>query len=212
MSVKTLFPRTLVACFVLSLLALNTAAQTDFARPRQAVTQPTEINDASNRLENDLFVVSTADEAADGVDEAPAAALLKPSFDVPGLPRFDRMLVAAIDRRLGAPYVFGATGPRVFDCSGFVWSVFQSAGISFERTNARTFWNTFQPVREGEQYRLGTLVFFNNLKHVGIVADANGFYHASTSHGVTYSTFNDYWTSRITGFRRIPLPTQSAAE
>jgi cell wall-associated NlpC family hydrolase len=85
-----------------------------------------------------------------------------------------------------------------------VWSVFQSAGVNFERGSARGFWTSFHPVSEDEKYKFGTLVFFNNLKHVGIVADAHGFYHASTSQGVTYSPFNEYWSSRITGFRRVP--------
>jgi hypothetical protein len=35
--------------------------------------------------------------------------------------------------------------------------------------------------------------------------DENGFYHASSSHGVVYSRFGDYWTKRISGFRRVPL-------
>jgi peptidoglycan endopeptidase LytE len=122
------------------------------------------------------------------------------------------MMMAAIDTRMGAPYVYGTEGPRVFDCSGFVWSVFQSAGVNFERGSARGFWENFSPVSEDEKYKFGTLVFFNNLKHVGIVADANGFYHASTSQGVTYSRFDGYWGSRITGFRRVPLPASTLAD
>jgi hypothetical protein len=50
-------------------------------------------------------------------------------------------------------------------------------------------------------------VFFNGLGHIGIVADTNGFYHASSSQGVTYSTFKGYWGKRIVGFRRMNLDT-----
>ena len=39
---------------------------------------------------------------------------------------------------------------------------------------------------------------------VGIVADENGFYHASSSKGITYSPFKGYWEKRIVGYRRIP--------
>ena len=112
--------------------------------------------------------------------------------------------MAAIDLRIGTPYRLGATGPDRFDCSGFVWSVFQSAGVNFERRNARDLWTQLAPARDGKQFEFGTLVFFNDLKHVGIVADKDGFYHASTSQGVTYSPFNDYWTARIDGYRRMP--------
>ncbi|HYG09466.1 MAG TPA: C40 family peptidase [Pyrinomonadaceae bacterium] len=207
MSVKTLFPRALAACFALCLFAFAAAAQTDLSRPRQVaqVTQP----DGSNRLETDVFLVS---EATTTTASRPEAELVKPRLIAPRLFQFNQMMLAAIDTRMGAPYVYGTEGPRVFDCSGFVWSVFQSAGVNFERGSARHFWANFSPVSEDEKYKFGTLVFFNNLKHVGIVADANGFYHASTSQGVTYSPFNEYWSSRITGFRRVPVPASTLAD
>jgi cell wall-associated NlpC family hydrolase len=208
MSVKTLFPRALAASFALCLFAFAAAAQTDLSRPRQVaqVTQP----DGSNRLETDVFLVSEA--ATTTTASRPEAELVKPRLIAPRLFQFNQMMLAAIDTRIGAPYVYGTEGPRVFDCSGFVWSVFQSAGVNFERGSARHFWANFNPVSEDEKYKFGTLVFFNNLKHVGIVADANGFYHASTSQGVTYSPFNEYWTSRITGFRRVPVPASTLAD
>jgi peptidoglycan endopeptidase LytE len=118
-------------------------------------------------------------------------------------------MLAAIEDRLGVPYRMGSEGPNRYDCSGFVWSVFQTAGVPFERGSARTFWSQFQPVDGDERFKFGTLVFFNHLQHVGIVADENGFYHASSSKGVVYSRFGDYWSKRITGFRRVPLSTQS---
>lgn len=207
MSVKTLFPRTLAACFTLCLFAFGAVAQTDLSRPR-LVTQATQ-DDGSNRLETDVFLVS---EAIPTGNARPAPELVKPRLIAPRLFQFNQMMMSAIDVRLGAPYVYGTEGPRVFDCSGFVWSVFQSAGVSFERGSARGFWANFLPVGEDEKYKFGTLVFFNNLKHVGIVADANGFYHASTSQGVTYSPFNEYWSSRITGFRRVPVAALTLAD
>jgi peptidoglycan endopeptidase LytE len=207
MSVNTLFPRTLAACFALFVFAFGAVAQTDLTRPRQVAqaTQP----DGSSRLETDVFVVSEATPSSVSRYET---ELAKPRLIAPRLFQFNQMMMAAIDTRIGAPYVYGSSGPRVFDCSGFVWSVFQSAGVNFERGSARGFWTTFEPVSEDEKYKFGTLVFFNNLKHVGIVADANGFYHASTSQGVTYSRFDGYWGSRITGFRRVPLPASTLAD
>ena len=208
MSVKTPFLRALVACFALCLFAFGAVAQeTDQPRPRQVAqaTQP----DGSHRLETDVFVVSEATPASVSRYET---ELAKPRLIAPRLFQFNQMMMAAIDTRIGAPYVYGSSGPRVFDCSGFVWSVFQSAGVNFERGSARGFWTNFEPVSDDEKYKFGTLVFFNNLKHVGIVADANGFYHASTSQGVTYSRFDGYWGSRITGFRRVPLPASTLAD
>jgi cell wall-associated NlpC family hydrolase len=119
--------------------------------------------------------------------------------------RLQQLMTAAIDERLGARYLWGATGPSAFDCSGFVWSIFKSAGVDFERGSARTLWARFTAPAPQDQYKFGTLVFFSNLAHVGVVADEHGFYHASRHHGVVYSPFNDYWVSRIDGFRQVPL-------
>ena len=120
--------------------------------------------------------------------------------------KFEKMIYAAIDQKLGARYVWGAVGPSAYDCSGFVWSTFKSAGVDFERGSARALWARFAPAVPEEEFKFGTLVFFRGLRHIGIVADEHGFYHASRSHGVIYSPFNEYWLSRIDGFRRIPLP------
>jgi cell wall-associated NlpC family hydrolase len=109
----------------------------------------------------------------------------------------------AIKERYGLPYHYGSTGPYSYDCSGFVWSVFQEAGIDFTRTSAASLWSQSIPVGDDERFKFGTLVFFNGLGHIGIVADENGFYQASSSHGITYSPFAGYWENRIVGFRRL---------
>lgn len=114
------------------------------------------------------------------------------------------MMLNSIRRKLGIRYRLGTQGPRSYDCSGFVWKVFQESGIPFTRTSARYFWRTFQPVYGEDRFEFGTLVFFNRLGHVGIVVDRNGFYHASSSRGVVYSRFNNYWKKRTVGFRRVP--------
>jgi peptidoglycan endopeptidase LytE len=204
MSFCRLFPRPLAACFALTLLAVSTQAQQQSAtRPRQAnagvpTTTSTEV-DGRSRLENDLVVVSTAEES-------------ETEYEIPrfgqgpaGLGELEQTMLMAIEQRLGTPYRLGTEGPYRYDCSGFVWSVFQQAGVPFERTTARNFWNSFAPPSDEEKFKFGTLVFFNNLAHVGIVADEHGFYHASTSKGVVYSRFDDYWTKRINGFRRVPV-------
>ena len=197
------FPRPLAVCLSLVFFAASAAAQ-EASRPRQAAatTQAPATatgHDGRARLETDVMLVS---ESEGDFAEPTAAELKAPSLLPPG--SVERAMLSAIEARLGTPYRMGSEGPTRFDCSGFVWSVFREAGFDFERTTARTFWSQFEPVSEGEKFKFGTLVFFNHLGHVGIVADENGFYHASTSKGVVYSRFNEYWTKRITGFRRVP--------
>lgn len=112
-------------------------------------------------------------------------------------------IMAGIQARWGIPYRYGSTGPNTYDCSGFVWSVFNEAGVPFTRASARALWASSEPVYGDDRYKFGTLVFLNGLGHMGIVADENGFYHASSSKGITYSPFKGYWSTRIVGFRRL---------
>lgn len=120
---------------------------------------------------------------------------------------FQQRMFSSIQGKLGIPYRYGSEGPNTYDCSSFVWKVFLEAGIPFQRSSARAYWSQFEPVYGDDRFKFGTLVFLNRLGHVGIVADENGFYHASTSKGIMYSPFKGYWQNRIVGFRRIPIDT-----
>jgi cell wall-associated NlpC family hydrolase len=200
---KKLFPCALVACFALNLLLATANAQSSSLDRQRQVTTISKFNGDST-LVNDFQIISEASPAAIKAAERGAAS----STTL----RFEQTLMNAIDARLGSPYVWGATGPHVFDCSGFVWSSFRETGINFTRMSARNLWSIFPAPREEEKFKFGTLVFFNGLTHVGIVADEHGFYHASRHKGVVYQPFNDYYLRRIDGFRRVPLPMPALAE
>jgi cell wall-associated NlpC family hydrolase len=75
--------------------------------------------------------------------------------------------VAAAMTRLGDRYVFGATGPSRFDCSGLVQWAYRQAGISTTHYTG-TLWNDFRHIPES-QLKPGDLVFFyRDHHHVGI--------------------------------------------
>ena len=204
MTLRNWFPYAIAACLTLGMLSVAATAQTSESRQRQVV-QNIPLDSSAASLEDEPFVLSIASP-----EDIRRATALNPVGAGPG--KFQELMLAAIDQRLGARYSWGATGPSAFDCSGFVWSTFQSAGISFERGSARNLWSRFAVATPEEEVKFGTLVFFSGLRHIGIVADANGFYHASRHHGVVYSPFNDYWLSRIDGFRRVPLSTLTNAD
>lgn len=85
--------------------------------------------------------------------------------------------VAYAYRKLGSPYVWGATGPDAFDCSGLIQAAYRSAGISLPRT-------TYAQINAGRrvsrsQLQPGDLVFFySGISHVGIYVGNGRMIHA----------------------------------
>ena len=182
-----------------------------------AVAQPTVVvkpTGSRPTLTNDIRVAQAPDAAWEPPVQKTAsslplntaavmAAVGKAVYEASASSRMDQ----AIKNRYGIPYRYGSSGPYSYDCSGFVWSVFSEAGIGYTRSSARSLWAESVPVEGAERYKFGTLVFLNGLGHIGIVADENGFYHASSSKGITYSPFKGYWENRIVGFRTLPVQT-----
>lgn len=72
--------------------------------------------------------------------------------------------------QLGEPYVFGATGPDRWDCSGLTQAAWRTAGVSIPRTTYTQF-KVGQRVARSD-LQLGDLVFFygSNPSHVGLYA------------------------------------------
>jgi cell wall-associated NlpC family hydrolase len=207
MAFRKLFPRATVA-----FLALALSSTTAFAQSRPRVTVPNgDVNEVTCSPD-ELAVLTPVADSKPAWETKPKPTIdLAPSISPSnsGFIKFE-LLMAAIDQRLGSRYRWGATGPDRFDCSGFVWSIFQATGINFERASARNLFARFEPAPVEEQFKFGTLVFFGGLTHVGVVADERGFYHASRRHGVIYSEFSEYWLKRIDGFRRVPHASTKA--
>ncbi|MCQ8189212.1 C40 family peptidase [Streptomyces rugosispiralis] len=85
--------------------------------------------------------------------------------------------IAFAKAQLGKPYVWGATGPSSFDCSGLTQAAWKSAGISLPRT-------TWDQVKAGTrvsapQLQPGDLVFFyDDISHVGLYIGDGMMIHA----------------------------------
>jgi cell wall-associated NlpC family hydrolase len=132
---------------------------------------------------------------------APAAA---PAAQAPGTV-WEQLQVSIISH-LGRPYVWGATGLKSFDCSGFVWRVMWDTGIPMKRTTARKYWFCLPKVPEASKWSFGNIVFFDDLEHCGIVNDKKTFYHSALTLGTHLSELDPYWRPKVTGVRRIPIP------
>ncbi|MFG3546807.1 NlpC/P60 family protein [Streptomyces sp. NPDC047725] len=85
--------------------------------------------------------------------------------------------VAYAYQKLGSPYVWGATGPNAFDCSGLTQAAYRAAGVSLPRT-------TYAQIGAGRRVSRselapGDLVFFySGISHVGIYVGDGMMIHA----------------------------------
>ena len=133
-----------------------------------------------------LAQLSPADRAAvdasDGPGTGQAAAnrstLRTPLPATPGAPSARAAeAVAFAYRALGLPYVWGATGPNAYDCSGLTQAAWRAAGVSLPRTTYTQI-NAGTRVPESE-LRPGDLVFFySGVSHVGIYIGNGEMIHA----------------------------------
>lgn len=107
---------------------------------------------------------------------------------------------------LGKPYVYGADGPRAFDCSGFSSYVYNAFGVDLPRTAASQ--SRVGAAVSKSNLKTGDLLFFNTagyVSHVGIYIGDGQFVHASSgSRCVTVSELgSSYYTRTYVGARRI---------
>jgi cell wall-associated NlpC family hydrolase len=91
---------------------------------------------------------------------AAATALVRPVG--PALPTSQRAaaVVAAARAQLGKPYVWGATGPGSFDCSGLTGWAYAAAGVQLPRTS-RSQWGA-GPHPGLAELQPGDLLFWGN--------------------------------------------------
>jgi cell wall-associated NlpC family hydrolase len=91
------------------------------------------------------------------------------TYTAGGVSRMQAVGAVAFARaQLGKPYVYGATGPNAYDCSGLTLAAYASVGIGLPRTSQQQ-WSVGTPV---SALQPGDLVFFNPTStgpsHVGI--------------------------------------------
>jgi cell wall-associated NlpC family hydrolase len=112
---------------------------------------------------------------------------------------------------LGTPYVWAATGPSKFDCSGFTQWVYRDVGINIPRVSR-------DQAKVGryvmyKNLRKGDMVFFDTKKrrsgrvtHVGIYLGNGNFIHASSAaKKVVVYNFNEknFYKERFLWGRRV---------
>lgn len=190
-------------------------ASTDFAS-----TSPSEFTNLF--IPGDMALVTDANDALDialtdpnYIDES-AMEAPKAGADTLSLLSSLRNNIADYARGfMGTPYVWGAKGPRAFDCSGFTGYVFKNFGVNIgSHSRAQATYGKQVDIADA---KVGDLMFFSRPKggktvgHVGMVVDVdrdNGtlkFIHASSRKGVVVQQFpdNGHYNKRFLQIRRV---------
>jgi NlpC/P60 family len=126
-------------------------------------------------------------------------------------------LVAEVEKFKGFPYVFGAAGPRTFDCSGLVQFALQTLGEKNVPRTSEAQWAWVTKVSKAN-LQPGDLVFAQfpgdpqaSPGHVGVyIGNGQVFSARSPSAGIGVDSLAS-WGSAIVGYGRPPNETTTAA-
>ncbi|WP_405586449.1 C40 family peptidase [Streptomyces sp. NBC_01190] len=149
------------------------AVQTKLDQARALLTRLTAAQRAAINAD-----AGTSPTAAQSSAATASRSLSRPPLNAP--PASSARAAEAIAfayRALGLPYVWGATGPNAYDCSGLTQAAYRAAGVSLPRT-------TYSQINAGtrvteSQLRPGDLVFFySGISHVGLYIGNGEMIHA----------------------------------
>ncbi len=133
---------------------------------------------------------------------------LPPGFQPPANPTILAAVTYAV-AQVGKPYVWGATGPRAFDCSGLMQAAWAHAGVAISRTTATQI-HDGAPVGSLKAVVAGDLLFIPGANgsavapgHVGLYAGSGVVVDAyDTNHGVITEQLTA-WAPKVVAIRRI---------
>ncbi len=101
-------------------------------------------------------------------------------------------LLTRAQSKLGDSYVYAATGPDHFDCSGFVYYLFKESGVTIPRSSLPQSKSGEKLTRE--EIQRGDILFFDthergHVNHSGVYLGNGKFIHSSSgkAYGVTIS-------------------------
>lgn len=143
-------------------------------------------------------------QAAKSAREAREVARRLPSSNAPGSSRAMRAVRYAL-AQVGDRYVWSATGPSAFDCSGLTLRAWQQGGVSLPHYSYAQFQGTRRiPL---SQARPGDLVFYfgGGTRHVGLYIGNGKMVHAANPRsGVVVSpVLGSWYSSRFSGIGRV---------
>ena len=129
--------------------------------------------------------------------------------------------IAIAKQQIGKPYVWGATGPNSFDCSGFMYYIMKEAGVPGGRKTAIGYYKESTEIPR-DQIQPGDFVFWHDLTgskhspvyHIGVYMGNDEVIDSSTDHkGVglrKFSSLQDSSKRRFTVGRYAPFAGSSS--
>ncbi|MBH1936785.1 C40 family peptidase [Streptomyces sp. AV19] len=166
----------------------KSAVQGKLAEARDVLNQLTEKERAELEAQEKAEAAKSAAEAKEQAkDDSSAQEGSSKSGDsgsssssgkhVPASGRAGAALNAAASK-IGSPYVWGATGPSSFDCSGLTSWAYAQAGVTLDRTSQAQA-NNGTRIYDQSQLQPGDLViFYGDQHHVGLYAGNGQVLHA----------------------------------
>lgn len=122
-----------------------------------------------------------------------------------------KQFLASLEEQLGKKYVWGASGPGSFDCSGLVTYCLRQAGSSTGRLNAAGFSQNsrWEKITSMDNMEIGDLIFYTNnagsrVGHTGVYIGEGMMIDASSANGkvIKRSCRSSYWESHFVCARR----------
>ncbi|WP_415976755.1 NlpC/P60 family protein [Rhodococcus sp. 077-4] len=170
-------------------VAAEQAAATAADQARVAAEQAKAVSDdlqaKQSELQGQIAEVTAAYSALSSSDQlALAGSTLPEGFDPTTIlqnltPGSGASALQAGLTQIGKPYVWGATGPDGFDCSGLVVWAYKQVGKTLPRSSqAQAAGGT--PVDQKDLQPGDVVLFYPDISHVGIYAGNGNVLHAST--------------------------------
>ncbi|GGR38341.1 C40 family peptidase [Streptomyces roseolus] len=111
-----------------------------------------------------------------GTSAGPGTTPASASVSAPATGRASAALSFA-RAQLGKPYVWGATGPSAYDCSGLTQAAWRAAGVSLPRTTYTQI-NAGRRVSRSELAPGDLVFFYSGISHVGLYIGGGQMIHA----------------------------------
>ncbi|MFY1704007.1 NlpC/P60 family protein [Micromonospora sp. WMMA1923] len=145
----------------------------------QQAGQAKQLSAGKKRIEKDLAKLYELRRAAYGrATEKPARKAGSAANDAPAVSGQAGKAVRFAYGAIGKPYVWAASGPNGYDCSGLTSAAWRAAGKSLPH-NTKMQWNAVSHISRSE-LRPGDLVFYRSLGHVALYVGGGQVIHSPT--------------------------------